>query len=365
MDLSSVQVEISPNHPPIFQVNWQVLFKCNLDCSYCTEHDNSVTPMSYEKCVDTVEFILQYVDIILDQKPKYEKKATLTLIGGEPFAHPEIYNILKLIKKKHNEYQDKWNLDTCVTTNGLFGNNLLKKSIGLIDQWTLSYHTETTPKQKQLILKNINTLIDHKQQLQVKVMAPADDNKFNEAKHVHDTLKKQNIDALMKPIHYDDYKIQQAGYFRSNWLSSYEDNQSENYNTKKGVTCCNQVPLIFNNDKKNKSKFIDNNNFKDWYCGLNWSFLYVNHKRQVFNNMGCAVSHFSSKSEPIGNIDNYKKILDTVKKHISNNTMPVIKCPKSICKGCGMCAPKAKTKEDFVRIMKYRLVDTDILDFDN
>lgn len=362
-ELFSVEKDISFNHKPAMMINWRVLFNCNLDCSYCNTHDNSATPVDFDQCKKTVEFIFQYVDLILALKPKYEKRAALNLIGGEPFAHPDIVKILNTVREMYNTtYRDRWELSVCVTTNGLFGNNLVKKCLSLIDQWTISYHAETLKKQKDLIIKNIENLHSAGEKVEVRVMAHPDEDKFKETQTVHHNLVQKGINALMKPIIDNEYTDNETKYFKVFWLTKEKDNL-KNYSTSSGITCCSESPLILNHDKKTKTNFIPDNNFKGWYCGLNWAFLFVSHTGAIYHNSGCRVSNLSNLEEPIGHVNNYSQVIDNVKQQIESRAFPVIVCPKDRCVACGMCAPKAKTKEDFLKVMQYRLNDTSILDF--
>jgi hypothetical protein len=169
---------------------------------------------------------------------------------------------------------------------------------------------------------------------------------------------------LFKPInkaHYDD-----AGYFRMNWQTkktSSSDDLKSSYNTDQGVCCCSQRPLILDHDRSKVVKFIPNNNFKDWYCALNWHFLFVNYDKNVYHNMSCRISHKTGQREPIGTIDDYDKILADLKQQIQEKKVKVIRCPKDICFGCGMCATKSRTAQGLKQAMKHRLLDVDILDF--
>lgn len=362
-NLSSVDVAPSLAHLPAFMINFEIIYKCNLDCSYCPSHDNNTEPTPLEKCKKTIDFIFEYTDAVLGLKLKHERRAALNLIGGEPFAHPDIIDILEYIRDVYTKkYQDHWKLSVCVTTNGLIGSNAMEKSIGLIDYWTVSYHTETLPKQKELSLTAIKTLHTCKQNFEVRVMSPVDAGKFQEAKAVHSELVSLGINALMKPIHNDQYSSEQTNYFKIFWKSKHKDQISE-YNTSSGITCCSNRPLILNSDKSNSTNFIHNNKFQDWYCTLNLNYLFVDHLFNVYHNISCRVSSLTNKLEPIGNFNNYNAIIKTLHAQINHKSVPVVKCPKEFCVGCGMCATKSQNKTDLIQLMKNHLVDVSILDF--
>ena len=129
-ELHSVQINVSPTQLPSFMVNWVISYKCNLDCSYCVNHDNLVNPIPLDQCKRSIEFIFKYVDLLFSVKQKHEKIASINIIGGEPFTHPNFLEILEYAHSLYKEnYQDRWKLSICITTNGLAGNNLLKKCL--------------------------------------------------------------------------------------------------------------------------------------------------------------------------------------------------------------------------------------------
>ena len=362
-EIQSVQIAVSKKHMPAFMINFMISFKCNLDCSYCESHDNLSIPIPLEVCKKTIDFIFRYTDLILSVKPKYEQAASLNLIGGEPFTHPDIEEILTYANTLYKErYEHKWRLSVCLTTNGIAGNNLLKKCLPYVDKWTVSYHTESLPKQKELTLQNIHMLHQSSDNFEVRVMAPPDKDKFDDARSVHSLLISQGINALMKPINTKEYGRDETRYLKSFWNNKNTDVDST-YSTEKGITCCSERPLVIDSNRKNPTNFIPMNNFEGWYCALNWNFLHIDKNSRVFHNSSCHITYGSSKEEPIGTIDNYEEILDRLKTQIDNKTVPVVICPKQACQGCGMCATKAKTKEEFEKLMKFHLTDTSILNY--
>jgi hypothetical protein len=108
-------------------------------------------------------------------------------------------------------------------------------------------------------------------------------------------------------------------------------------------------------DTNYKSRhFFVNNKFPDWYCSVNYFFLYVKQVTgEIFVNKDCKMN-FEGKVGPIGNLNDTNTILSTVKNQLDANTLPVIQCKKENCL-CGLCAPKAKNLTDFKKIMeKYQ-----------
>lgn len=363
----TVETAVSFRHHPAFMINLIVNYMCNLDCSYCGSHDNTAKPVALSDCLRSIDFIFQYTDLVLSVKPPHERRAALNFMGGEPLAHPDIVEIMRYAHELYQkQYRDRWKSSICVTTNGLAGSKIIKRCGDFVDQWTVSYHTETLEKQKTLILKNIMNLHDDGKKVEVRVMAHPQPDKYREAQSVHEMLKGKGVHALFKPInkaHYED-----ASYFRINWQmknSSQNTDLNKSYNTDQGICCCSERPLLLDNDRSNTVNFLPDNNFKGWYCALNWHFLYVDHDKNVYHNMSCRVSHRTDRQEPVGNIDNYHEILDDLRKQIQDKKVRVIRCPKDRCFGCGMCATKSRTVQGIRRAMKHRLIDVDILDLDD
>ena len=49
-----------------FQIAWESTLKCNLDCSYCGDgHDNRQPHPPLGECLDTVDFICDYISVIM------------------------------------------------------------------------------------------------------------------------------------------------------------------------------------------------------------------------------------------------------------------------------------------------------------
>lgn len=360
--LQSVDTAISFTHKPSLMVNCIICWKCNLDCSYCRWHDNTLDPVELEQCLKSIDFILEYGSIILSLKKPYEKTLAINFIGGEPMLHPEIDVILEHLHNSYQQiYKDQFKLSTVITTNGTAGSNMFAKCINYVDRWTVSYHTESLPRQKEICLQNIDFLQSSDKMLEVRVMAPNNGQQFEEAQQVHSELKTKNVNALLKPITGADYTENQTVKFKTFWMSKHIDDL-DNYQTNKGITCCTDRPLVLNRDRKEKTNFIPSNNFKGWYCGVTFHYLYVDHLGDIWHNNACHVSYETNKSEPTGNLANADSVIQSLRNKIANGAVPVQICPNDLCKGCGMCAPKAKTKEEFLQVMKLHLDNTDILD---
>jgi MoaA/NifB/PqqE/SkfB family radical SAM enzyme len=70
----NTHTSIEPFGTPHFQITWEATLKCNLDCSYCSpnDHNNKIPHPSLEDCLKTVDFLLEYVDVYMENKnPKH------------------------------------------------------------------------------------------------------------------------------------------------------------------------------------------------------------------------------------------------------------------------------------------------------
>lgn len=360
---TSVDTAFSINHHDSLMVNFVINWSCNLDCTYCTSHDNSLKPVEYDQVKRSIDFIFKYSKTILSIKRKHARKLAINFIGGEPMIHPNVIEILVYLKEQYKKYyKDDYHLSVCMTSNATFGSNILSKCLPYIDLWTLSYHTEANQKQKDLVLKNIKKIKDENKRLQVRVIAPEKDELFFEASSIHKELLDMDVNALLKPCYNRMYDADKTGYLKTFWIGQNLQ-QDQEYKTDRGTTCCAERPLNVNNDRKKQVTFLQSNRFHTWYCGLMFRYLYVDWLGRIYQNSVCQISYETNLPEPIGHVDNYELVLENLNKKIEDRDIPVIVCPYETCTVCGMCAPKAKNKEEFTKIMKINLEDVNILNF--
>nr|HEX4312414.1 radical SAM protein [Kofleriaceae bacterium] len=76
-----------------------ITYKCNLDCGYCTEYDNSKDHVAYEALLPRIDKIKELGTLHTD------------LIGGEPLLHPDLLPLMRYITQHHG-------MTTGMTTNG-------------------------------------------------------------------------------------------------------------------------------------------------------------------------------------------------------------------------------------------------------
>ena len=88
-----------------------ITWKCNLDCSYCSEYDNSKGHIAYEDLAPRIDHIKSLGTLHTD------------LIGGEPLLHPDLFKLMRYVTKTHG-------MTTGMTTNGfLLTEDKLKEAI--------------------------------------------------------------------------------------------------------------------------------------------------------------------------------------------------------------------------------------------
>src|SRR5689334_6071159 len=75
-----------------------ITHKCNLDCSYCTEYDNSKDHVPYDVLTRRIDHCDHLGCLHTD------------LIGGEPLLHPDVVRLMRYVTQK--------GMTTGMTTNG-------------------------------------------------------------------------------------------------------------------------------------------------------------------------------------------------------------------------------------------------------
>ena len=90
---------------PIENIAWNLTHKCNLRCCYCYYMDSLNDSKSHELSADEI------VDFLKTVKPLISKRATLTVLGGEPLLYPD--KLLEVCR-----FARKMRMNPLVSTNG-------------------------------------------------------------------------------------------------------------------------------------------------------------------------------------------------------------------------------------------------------
>lgn len=373
-EINSIGFALDPTNVPAFLLDWELTKLCNLDCTYCDTgidggHDNSTKHPPLEKCLQTIDFMYQYVDLYMQYKKSSQRKVILNVYGGESLVHPNIVEVLTQCRSKYQNYKEKWHLTITCTTNGVVGDRQWRLIEPLVDEFTVSYHAENLPKQKQQYKQNVLYLKEQNKRFKCAIMMHNSKTLFQDAETMVQFCKENNIRYVLKPLDNQTdewkYSADQFSKLKTFWINSTTKSnnnldQSNNSNNndvlsvKQGRPCCGGRKLSVNGDLKSCVTYVSKQGFQDWYCSVNWFFLFVQQLTgNVYTNKDCRTST-TGRVEPLGTVDNYQLILDKVKQQLDSRTMPIIKCVKDICM-CGFCAPKADNMKDFKELFDRQL----------
>jgi pyruvate-formate lyase-activating enzyme len=368
-DFEVLEPAIDPNNRISFLLDWELTMKCNLDCSYCPTgthggHDNSTKHPPKDECIKALEFMFEYVDQYMNYKPKGIRYVVLNVYGGESLHHPDIVEILSQVRKKYQLYANRWHLTVTTTTNAIVSNKKLQQIIPYIDEFTVSYHSENTDKQKQQFRDNLLTIAGMGKRQKCVVLMHQEPNLFQDSTDIIAWLTKNNINLLPRQLDgsigvsgnriYDEFQVQWFDKLYSSksfsQTSSLLQNKVESHLTDIGRACCGGRQTCTDQNYKQRHFYVENK-FPDWYCSVNHFFLYIKQVNgEVYVNKDCKMN-FDGSVGPIGNLNNTKEILSKLTKQLDTSTLPVIQCKKYNCL-CGLCAPKAKNLDTYNSIMK-------------
>ena len=382
MTIESVSFALDPTNTPSFLLDWELTKLCNLDCSYCPtgvewgSHDNTTPHPPLADCLKSIDFMYKYVDEYMKYKRPTQRKVVLNVYGGESLFHPDIVEILEQVRERYEPYKNSWYLTVTCTTNAIVGKNLWSRVVPLIDEFTVSYHAENLPKQKQQYLDNILYLKQHNRRFKCIIMMHNKPELFADSEQIIKFCQDNELRHVVKAVDNNEdrwsYTQEQFGKLKTFWMSKVPETQKLEYKEKidlipqtgkvlsiaQGRACCAGRQLSLNGDLKSRISFVPHQGFEGWSCSVNWFFLFVQQLTgNVYTNKDCRMST-TNRVEPLGNIQNSADIISTLKTQFESNSMPVIQCAKQICL-CGICAPKAETKEDFMQLIT-RNVSVDV-----
>ena len=361
--VKSITFGLDPSAPPAFLLDWELTKKCNLDCSYCAigefgGHDNSTQHPPIEDCVKSIDFMYEYVDLYMQYRKESNRKVVLNVYGGESLVHPDILTILDHVRSKYQQYKDRWELTVTCTTNAIVGDRMWSKIIPHIDEFIVSYHPENIPKQKEQYKKNILELKRLNRRFKCVMLMHNDREMFADVERMVEFCKQNGLPYFLKRLDNNEdkwaYTGTQFNKINANFSKEVDTSDEKVLSITQGRACCGGRKMCVNGNYKENLTYINKQGFKDWYCSVNWFFLFVQQLTgNVYTNKDCRTST-TGRVEPLGRLDNYKEILTTLKKQLDNRSMPVIKCVKDICL-CGFCAPKASNIDDFNDLIKRNL----------
>ena len=289
------------------------------------------------------------------------------------------------------KYHDKWLANFALTSNGAMSEKMAEKIMANFDHITISYHTESDAKLKNQVKDRIiqfkNRAHNNKCNVSVNVMFHADPNYFRECVELCDFLKQADVQYVPRIIGEEvgsksnfahQYTEDQLNYIKNHWKNKNEKLNDVREETnilsavgekttekkKLGFTvgrpCCGSREMCLSNQEKSwNATFVNNRQFKGWYCSVNWFFLHLEQQTdQVFHHQTCQAK-FNGTRGAIGKISEGSMIIKNLKNKLKNNVMPTIICPKHTC-GCGLCAPKSKYQKNYKQVVKNH-IDTNVL----
>lgn len=365
----SLEAAVDPNNRLTFLLDWELTMKCNLDCSYCATgiyggHDNSIQHPPLEECFQTIDFMFAYADAYMAKKIPGIKYVVLNVYGGEALHHPSIVQILQVLRQRHEPYKHRWHLTVTTTTNAIVAQHRLDAIIPLIDEFTVSYHTENTDRQKQQFRDNLLRIKAAGKKQKCIVLMHSEPDRFADAQDMITWLDANNIKHLPRQLDHPtsmdfNYNQQQIVWFEDLYQKKLDhavikDNKADLADT--GRACCGGRSLCADQNYRDRQPFVSNK-FPGWYCSVNHFFLYVKQVNgEVYVNKDCKMN-FDGTVGPIGNLSDTQAILD----QIYNNQTRVIQCAKYRCY-CGLCAPKAQDLDTYNTIMrKYEISNSNLL----
>jgi MoaA/NifB/PqqE/SkfB family radical SAM enzyme len=350
---------IDTSGPEVFLISWDMGRRCNYDCSYCPphRHDNTSPHASLEELQASADFVFKYAELITQYRTS--KDVCISFTGGEPTVNPVFIKFSKYLKSQYElRYKEKFKLILDLTTNGAMSKRTAQEVANLYDHVTVSYHTEANSKLKDQSLVRTEELAASGIAIKVNVMLHAVH--FEECKTVMERLKSKNIKFIPRAIGEEPnskfahkYTQEQIDWFQTFWGRSSQD-------TLTGRPCCGGRSFKTCGDSGTEEvKFINFRKFKDWHCSVNWFFLHIEQQTDLVYHHQTCQARLDGTRGSIGKISESNAILETLKNHLEQKTMPIIVCPNQFC-GCGLCTPKSNDRNKLIDILPTTISDMSI-----
>ena len=331
-------------------ITWDTGRRCNFDCSYCdlTRHDLSSPLTTLETLRNTYSFIKEYTKIY------NQENANIAFTGGEPTINPAFWQLIEEIE----------GFTLGLTTNGTFAPKHLETIQQKFVAATISWHAEIDPILRNRALNNAIVLHNAGFDIRVNVMMHTD--YWQDCVDAYNTLSNAGVTA--NPVIIGDGNYGDTNFYKDatgtlrRTSQPYTAEQQQWYFNIKGLdaatissiasgnqlprSCCGNRDLLGNCNGCWTDITAVQTNFKGWYCSVNKYFMHIEqHTGNVYHHQTCQAK-FDGQKGPIGNLKNTLAILQYAKSNLNKS----IVCPNTRC-GCGMCAPKARDKIEFDRLV--------------
>lgn len=342
---------ITNDHVNPFMITWDTGPRCNFDCSYCPSHrhDNYSKHATLVELKNTIDFIQKYINTI----SPFRKENTyyISLTGGEPTVNPNFIKLAEYLEQWKKNFDPSITVRLDLTTNGAMSEKICNIVSKNFDHVTISHHQEADKTLRDNVLERILQFKENNTQMKVNVMMHA--NYFTECAELCDTLDKHSVKYIARPIGEDPDSILSTAHKYTEEQKEWFTNIYGNTMTKTTRPCCGGRSFTLCNSESGSctdTKVIDDRNFKDWYCSVNWHFLHIEQQsNKVFHHQTCQAT-FNHSRGAIGTLTNSQEIIDNLKNKLENNIFETVQCPNKLC-GCGLCVPKAKELVDYQNII--------------
>jgi len=350
---------IIPINQDPFLITWDLGRRCNYDCSYCPSHrhDNFSSHASLEELKTSTEFLFEYVSVIAEHRTNKDFHVSFT--GGEPTTNPNFIEFACYIKAEYQKrYLNQFNLKLDLTTNGAMGEKISRAVIENFDFVTVSYHAEAHDKLKKQVKNRIKDFSLSNIKLKVNVMFHAQ--YFDECKELCNWLTAHQIRFVPRLIGEDPnspfsqahlYTEEQKTWLKDFWKIDISPLHRPCCGGRTFGTCSSQGTV--------EVKSVNFRQFEGWHCSVNWYFLHIEQQSGLIYHHQTCQAKFDRTRGAIGNIDEWRSIVNSLRSNLKNKTMPVIVCPNKLC-GCGLCTPKSKERQDLLETLPMIVKNTNI-----
>lgn len=355
-DVRVLEPYATPNTKLGFLLDWRVTMKCNFDCSYCDGHNNKQAHPDKQLCENMLAQALRYVDRVMKIKKKTMRSATLNIYGGEALYHPDIEYLLEKSSELYDQYKDKWSLTRLLTTNASCNAKKWSNVTRHLEYVQFSYHAEGPGKLKENFLRNLDaTHKSGKRYGGIIMMYPK---YWQESIYMSRFFQKRGYNIHPKLIdgelgNYSEHHLSDLKEF---WPQLHDDliaNIKDETILDTGRACCGNRMMCVNRDFKNPVKFVSQpgNNYTGYHCSANQFFLMADsHTKKFYTNKDCSVT-MNGVRGPIATQDTMDDYIDDMESRFATDSNLFLKCVQKQCL-CGMCAPKARSREDLIKVMK-------------
>jgi len=177
-----------------FSITWAITSRCNYDCMYCPEefHDNS------SKHYSPKELKLYWSDIV-DKTKHLGLRYKISITGGEATTNKDFLPFLEWMR---HDYTDSIG-QILLTSNGSASVNYYKKAFSVIDNITLTVHSEHIDEKK--FFDKVKILKKHADGLDKVLHVDIMDEYWNSARILlyKPILESNNIPYSINQLRYD------------------------------------------------------------------------------------------------------------------------------------------------------------------